>query len=84
MPNPTAVQHREMLDLLKRAHAWIDDLQIAGMAENTIVTAIHTALVERALRSGGVTKTVEWLQGQADMMHTMGPLLLEEIRKQGR
>jgi hypothetical protein len=57
-------------------------LQVAGMTENTIVTAVHTALVERALRAGGVTKTVQWLQGQADMTHKFGPLMLAEIEKQ--
>ncbi len=84
MTDPTHEQKLEMLDVLKRAHAWIDSMQIAGMAENTIVTAMHTALVERALRAGGVTKTVAWLRSQADMTHSMGPLLLAEITKQGR
>jgi hypothetical protein len=82
--NPTNEQHLEMLDVLKRAHAWIDSMMVSGMAENTIVTAVHTALVERALRAGGVLKTVEWLQGQADMTHKFGPLMLAEIEKQGR
>jgi len=81
---PSGEQHREMLDVLKRAHAWIDAMQTAGIAENVIVTAIHTALVERALRAGGVAKTAEWLQGQADMVAALGHDLLAEINRQGR
>jgi len=81
---PSGEQHRDMLDVLKRAHAWIDTMQVAGIGENVIVTAIHTALVERALRAGGVGKTAEWLQGQADMVAALGHELLAEIRKQGR
>ena len=84
MTNPTNDQRLEMLDVLKRAHAWIDTMQIAGIGENVVVTAIHTALVERALRAGGVAKAVEWLQGQADMVAAVGHELLAEIRKQGR
>ncbi len=83
MSDPTAEQRNEMLELMKQAHAWIDTMQIAGIEENLIVTAVHTVLVERALRAGGVTKTVEWLQSQADITHSMGPLLLAEIEKQG-
>ena len=84
MSNPTQDQRLEMLEVLKKSHAWIDTLQVAGMSENVIVTGIHMALVERALRAGGVAKTSEWLQGQADMVHSVGPLLLAEIEKQGR
>lgn len=84
MTNPTNEQRFEMLDVLKRAHSWIDTMQVAGLHENVVVVAIHTALVERALRAGGVAKTAEWLQGQADMVSAVGHELLVEIKKQGR
>lgn len=84
MIDPTAAQHREMLDLLKSTHAWIDDLQIAGLEERVIVPAVFLALVERYLRAGGVDATVEWLQRKAEMVKHLGPTMLEEIRKQGR
>ncbi len=84
MTNPTNEQRLEMLDVLKRAHAWIDTMQVAGIGENVIVVAIHSALIERALRAGGVAKTVEWLQGQADAVASGGSELLAEIKKQGR
>jgi hypothetical protein len=84
MNKPTNGQHGEMLRVLAQTHAWIDTMQIAGMSENVIVSAVHTALVERALRAGGVTATAEWLQGQADMVAALGHELLAELRKQGR
>lgn len=84
MTNPTPAQHTEMLDILKRTHAWIDGLQISGLNENVIVTSMHMALVERALRAGGVAKTAEWLQGVADMTAALGHELLAEIKRQGR
>jgi hypothetical protein len=40
--------------------------------------------VERSLRAGGVEKTCQWLQGQADMVHSLGHELLAEIKRQGR
>jgi hypothetical protein len=84
MTNPAPDQQLEMLDVMKRAHSWIDDLQIAGISERAIVCAIHTALVERALRSGGVAKTAEWLQAQADMAMHLGPAMLAQIERDGR
>lgn len=84
MSSPTPGQRADMLDVLKRSHAWIDTMQTAGIAENTIVSAVHTALIERALRAGGVTATAEWLQSQADMVAALGHDLLAEIKRQGR
>lgn len=84
MTNPTDDERREMLELMKKAHAWIDALQIAGIEENVVVTAIHTVLVERALRAGGAPKTAAWLQGQAEMVQQLGPQMLEAIIKEGR
>jgi hypothetical protein len=82
--NPSQQQHLEMIDVMKKAHAWIDSMQIAGIEEKVIVPAIHTALVERYLRAGGVTKTVEWLQRQADLAHHLGAAMVAEQQKQGR
>jgi hypothetical protein len=83
MTSPTIEDCREMLGVLKNAHAWIDTMQVAGVPENVIVSAIHTALIERALRAGGVTATAEWLQGQADMVAALGHELLTELQRQG-
>ena len=85
MSNPTTAQHHEMLDILKRTHAWIDDLMISGVAEKVIVPAILSALAERHLRaSGDVIVTVEWLQRNADLLLAVGPEMLREIRASGR
>jgi hypothetical protein len=81
MNNPTNTQHREMLDVLAKAHSWIDTMQIAGLEEGVIVPAIHTALVERYLRVGGVSATVDWLQRQADMALHLGPAMLSGVKK---
>jgi hypothetical protein len=82
MTNRTPDQ-QEMLDLRGKAQAWIDDLLIAGMAENAAVTAIHMALIERALVSGGVPATASWLRGMAKHVEVQGPALLKELRAQG-
>lgn len=84
MTDPTNDQRREMIEVLNKTHAFIDSMQIAGLEEKVIVPAIHTALVERYLRAGGVSKTVEWLQRQADMTAQIGNLLLAEIELIGR
>lgn len=84
MPNPTNNQRSEMLAVLKKAHEWIDTMQVAGIEEKVIIPAIHTALVERYLRAGGVSAAVDWLKRQAEMTRDLGPAMLEDIRKQGR
>lgn len=83
MSNPTAAQHREMLDLVRGTHAHIDTLIVAGMEERVIVAAMMTALVERSLRSSDdVIVTTNWLQSYADMLLQLGPAMLATIREQ--
>tara|TARA_R110000787_G_scaffold20580_4_gene61082 strand:+ start:4337 stop:4591 length:255 start_codon:yes stop_codon:yes gene_type:complete len=84
MTEPTKAEQAEMIALVQRTHAWIDELQIAGMGENAIVAGIQAALVERLLRAGGVVRACAHLQGQADMVHQIGDAMLADIRAQGR
>lgn len=83
MTEPTQNEQAEMIALMTRTHAWIDELQIAGMGENAIVAGIQAALVERLLRAGGVVRACAHLQGQADMVHQMGDAMLAELRTRG-
>lgn len=80
--DPSASERQEMLDLRAKTQTWIDDLLIAGMAENAAVTAIHLPLVERALVRGGVKQTVEWLRGMAVQVEQRGAELLAELKGQ--
>ncbi|TMJ19554.1 MAG: hypothetical protein E6G92_07195 [Alphaproteobacteria bacterium] len=83
MIEPTQGERAEMLDLLKRTHAWIDGLMVGGVSENVAVTAMQVALIERLLRAAGVSATVEWLQRQADFTMAGGDQLLAEIKRAG-
>lgn len=76
-------EQQEMLDLRAQTQAWIDTLQIGGMAENAAVSAIHMSLIERALVRGGVQQTVSWLIGMAMQVQDKGPALLAELKRQG-
>jgi hypothetical protein len=76
-------EDREMLDLRAKTQAWIDDLLIAGMSQNAASAAIHQALVERSLVTGGVAATAHWLRAMAKHTEIHGPALLAELRKQG-
>lgn len=58
MIDPTNDQRREMIEVLNKTHALINSMQIAGLEEKVIVPAIHTALVERYLRAGGVSNSI--------------------------
>jgi hypothetical protein len=76
-------EEQEMLSLRAKTQAWIDDLLIAGMSQNAASAAIHQALIERALVTGGVPATASWLRGMAKHVEIHGPALLAELRKQG-
>ena len=76
-------EEQEMLSLRAKTQAWIDDLLIAGMSQNAVASAIHTALVERSLVTGGVAATAHWLRAMAKHTEIHGPALLAELRKQG-
>jgi hypothetical protein len=74
---------QDMLDLRTKTQAWIDNILVAGMAENAAVSAIHMSLIERALVRGGVQQTVSWLIGMAMEVQEKGPALLAELKAQG-
>lgn len=73
----------EMLEVRAKAQSWIDSMIVAGVSENASVSAIHLALVERLLASGGVEGAIHWLRGQIDLVEKHGPTLLVELRKRG-
>lgn len=78
---PTAQQGIEMIELVNQTHAWFDSMQIAGLSENVIVTAIQHAVIERLLRAGGSAKAAEYLQSRADVVHAFGNDLLAEFER---
>lgn len=75
MDKPSNEEHREMLDLLQRAHSWIDSLQVSGVSENVAVSAVMMALVERAVRAGGVIGASHWLKGHVALVEKLGPMM---------
>lgn len=79
-PNPTI---EELRDIANQAHAWIDNLVIAGVHEQAVIAGINQALIERQLTSGGVDATIAWLRLGASRVEQMGPAMLAELRKQG-
>jgi hypothetical protein len=81
--SPSEGERGEMRELQSKAHAWIDSLQVAGIAQNAIVTTLFVTLVERALASGGVEQTVTWLQGLTAVVERDGADLLADLRKRG-
>ncbi len=80
---PSNEQQSEMLDLLKRTHAWIDELQVAGLTEAAIVASVQSALTERLLRAGGVEAAVEWFEVHGRRVRVLGPQMLAAMREQG-
>lgn len=56
---------KELLDLVRRTHEFINSLQVAGIEERVIVTAMGHALIERVVRVSNAGGAVRWLLGLA-------------------
>lgn len=61
----TPQQQAETIELQRQVHAYVDNLIVAGMEPNVVVTAILLAATERVLRASTPTQTAAWLRGQA-------------------
>jgi hypothetical protein len=71
---------QEAAALIRKAHEYINALQVAGMSEITIVTAHLLALVERMTRKVGVDGAATWLEGMAKAARDMGDGLEQTAR----
>lgn len=60
---PTEQELSDMKAVMERTQSWIDTLQLSGLSERVVLQGIMTAVIERALVAGNVSKTLEWLQG---------------------
>lgn len=73
---------KEMLALTASAHAWIDNLIISGVTEQSAVVSILQALTERAMMVKGPAATAQWLHAYADFVSDSGGALLKSLKEQ--
>jgi hypothetical protein len=58
---------REAKALVRKGHEFINAMQVAGLQEPTIVSALMLVLVERVTRTNGVAAAAGWLNRMAAM-----------------
>lgn len=63
---------RELIDLTRKAHEFINTLQVAGIPEQVAVTVICHVLIERIARASGASGAANWLRGLAGLVDQNG------------
>lgn len=72
-------QQAEVIELQRQMHAYFDALAVAGLPEQTIVTAALVAASERVLKASTPTQTAAWLRGQALAVEKFGHEMKREM-----
>lgn len=69
---PMAMNDREMIDLARKAHEFINTLMVAGIDERIAVVTIGNTLIERVVRTRGAAGAAQWLRGLAKVVDDHG------------
>lgn len=69
---PMAMNDREMIDLARKAHEFINTLMVAGIDERIAVVTIGNILIERVVRTRGAAGAAQWLRGLAKVVDDHG------------
>lgn len=69
---PMPSDERELVDLARRAHEFINTLQVAGIEELVAVTVLMNTAVERVARTRGAAGAAHWLRSLASMVDKFG------------
>jgi hypothetical protein len=75
-----APDEAELVQLARKAHEFINSLQIAGIEERTAVTCIANACVERVARLQGAAGAAHWLRNLAKLVDAHGDAIEETAR----
>lgn len=59
---------RELVDLARTGHEFINTMQVAGIAEQVAVTVLGNVLVERVARVRGAAGAADWLRRLATLV----------------
>ena len=68
----TTMDERELIDLTRKGHEFINTLQVAGITERVAVTVLGHVLIERVARTGGAAGAAHWLRGLARLTDANG------------
>lgn len=66
---------RELIELQEKASQFIRTLQLAGVSENSAVSALHQACILAVVRTRGGPAAVAWLRAIADRTEEMLPVI---------
>lgn len=69
---PMATDEREMVDLARKSHEFINSLMVAGIDERVAVVTIGNTLVERVARTRGAAGAAHWLRSLANLVDANG------------
>ncbi|MAM37510.1 MAG: hypothetical protein CL949_03175 [Erythrobacter sp.] len=75
--DPMSMDEREMVDLARKAHEFINSLMVAGVDERIAVVTIGNTLVERVARTRGAAGAAHWLRGLATLVDQNGDAIEE-------
>lgn len=67
-----AIDERELVDLARKAHEFINALMVSGIPEDTAVVAIVNTLIERVTRTRGAPAAAKWMHGLASLVEIHG------------
>ena len=65
---PMKADDRELVDLVRKGHEYINALVVAGVEERTAIVAFGNALIERVARTNGAAGAAEWLRRLAALV----------------
>lgn len=75
--HPMEATERELVDLARKAHEFINTLQVAGIDERTAITCILNALIERLVRAHGPKGAADFLRRMGDFTEQHGDSLTQ-------
>lgn len=69
---PMTAGEQELADLARKAHEFINTLQVAGIEEHVAVTVIANTAIERVARTRGAAGAAHWLRALANLVDKNG------------
>ena len=77
---PMKPDERELVDLARKTHEFVNSLQVAGIDETVAITVLGNTAIERVARRSGASGAEQWLRGLAAFVGANGSALEQTAR----